>query len=102
MLKLDVVRKNERYKDFTYLEKPIPFQELYKNKELPLVQVHDIEWEQGMKGFAGFCGSFSWKDGVITPEDHDTYNENMLVYGYHEFETQDEERGLDILTDHDW
>ena len=102
MVRLDIIKDDKRYRNFIFLEKPMLFRELYKGMELPLVQVHDIEWEPGMKGFVGFCGAFSWKDGVMTPKDHDTYNEDMLVYGCHEFETEDGVKGLDVLTNHDW
>jgi len=100
-VQLNFVKKNERYKDFIFFDNPIPFSELYKNVNLPLVQVHDIEYEKHI-GLAGFCGSFSWADNNITSLDGDTYCPEMLVYGYKEFAGKDGEKGLDILTDHNW
>lgn len=99
----------ERYKDFTYLDKPEKFCELMANKNYDTVQVHTAAPAED-NDIVGFCGSFSWKDNVLKSLDGDSYNQNMLVYGYSEFTSSkvvdekcvNDEKCLDILVDNDW
>lgn len=86
----------ERYKDFTILDKPIPFETLFANQNIACVQLHSIE--PCGDDIVGFCGVCSWKDNEIHPEDGDTYSAKMPVYGYSWF-TVNGEKVLDILVD---
>lgn len=47
----------------------------------------------------GFFGAFSWDGEKITPLDHDTYSEEMLVIGYDFFTNPDAgvNNGLEII-----
>ena len=89
-----ILAANERYSDFTLLDVPISFSIWAKNKDFPTVQVHDAtvyEWEGGTD-IVGFAGAFAWEDNQLTSLDGDTYNPDMPVIGYEEFED-----GVDIL-----
>lgn len=114
-----VIKNIDRYKDFEILDKPIPFSEFAKDKDWDLVQVHstqvinigEIESDDthtDKYDILGFCGAFSWRDNTLQSLDGDTYNENMLVLGYNEFQgfhtvdTVSNRLGLDILVGDDW
>lgn len=86
----------QRYQDFTILEDPVPFCELFHNQNIEYVQLHDITIVKKLNDVVGFSGCFIWKDNEIRPEDGDAYYEDMLVYGYHYFE-YDGVKCLDIL-----
>ena len=83
----EVIRNNDRYKDFTIYDAPIlirPFSEIFKDKDIDLVQVHSIETYNTEENIdiVGFIGSFSWIDNRLKSIDGDSYDENMLIYGY--------------------
>lgn len=89
-----ILAANERYSDFTLLDSPVPFSEWAKDKNYPTVQVHDTtvyEWDGGTD-IVGFAGVFAWEDNRLTSLDGDTYNPDMPVIGYEEFDG-----GVDIL-----
>lgn len=92
----EILDRNERYKNFTYLEEPIPFNVLFKRKRIKEVQVHSSTIYHD--SIVGFCGRFKLKDGKIVPLDFDSYNDDMRVIGY---EWTDKGM-LDILVEGDW
>lgn len=92
----EILTANERYADFKILDTPVPFAEWAKDKNYPTVQVHDttvFEWDSG-DDIIGFVGVFAWEDNQLTSLDGDTYNTNMPVIGYEEFNG-----GVDILVE---
>ena len=91
-----VLAANERYSNFKILDTPVPFAEWAKDKDFPTVQVHDTTLYKFAYGtdIVGFVGVFEWKDNVLTSLDGDTYNPDMPVIGYEEFED-----GVDILVE---
>ena len=98
-----ILKESERYKGFTLLEKPEPFNKHFAGKSYPIVQVHSteiFEVSSGKKDIVGFYGQFEWKNNKITPLDGDSYSETMLVLGYEEFDC-DEGKGIDILVGND-
>ena len=89
-----ILAADTRYADFKILDTPVPFAEWAKDKYYPTVQVHDTtlyKWEDETN-IIGFVGFFKWKDNALTPLDGDTYNPDMPVIGYKEFDG-----GIDIL-----
>lgn len=94
------LHNRERYKGFTYLDTPKEFCKLMKDKDYDTVQVHATD-PIGDDDIVGFCGVFSWKNNVLTPLDGDSYNQNVLVYGYSEF-TANNEKCIDILVGENW
>ena len=91
-----ILAANERYSNFKILDTPVPFAEWAKDKDWPTVQVHDTtlyKFDYGTD-IVGFVGVFEWKDNVLTSLDGDTYNPDMPVIGYEEFED-----GVDILVE---
>lgn len=104
---LSFIKTLDRYKGFTLLDNPVRFNELLKNKNLDMVQLHSIApvmEDDKPVDIIGFCGGFKWKDGVITSLDGDSYNDNFYVYGYEEFsnEPMGVSKGIDILVGDDW
>lgn len=96
-----IVKKIERYKDFTVFDTPRPFDEMYKDRDIPYVQVHSVEIVKS-KDIVGFCGCFEWKNNEIKSLDGDSYNKRMLVLGESWFTNSVGEKSLDILVGNDW
>ena len=93
------VKNIERYKGFTFLERPSSFEDLMKGRDIPVVQVHDAAPVD--EGIVGFCGVFEWKGGEAVPLDGDIYNKGMTVLGYEWF-IHEGEMCLDVLVAGDW
>ena len=101
----EMLEKTDRYSGFMLLDEPTPFNIMFKDKDVDLVQLHStqtITLPSGNKDIVGFCGVCSWKDNVLTPRDGDSYSKTMTVYGYEWFESDDGTQGLDILVGEDW
>lgn len=77
----DNLKDIERYKGFTFLEAPVPFDQLMEGRDIPLVQVHDVDPDND-GDIMGFAGVFEWKGGEISSLDRDSYYKGMLVVGY--------------------
>lgn len=90
--------EEERYKGFKVLDKPIAFNELFKDQNLDLVQLHNV----GDTCPAYFCGIFAWKQNQLIPLDGDSYFEGMNVLAYEFWKNKNGTEGLDILVDGDW
>lgn len=79
----ELITKNKRYSKFIILDTPIPLKTLFKDKDIKLLQFHDIT-PIDEDNIIGFCGQCTWKNNTLIPLDGDIYNENPLVYGYEE------------------
>ena len=101
MINVDKVFTLTKYKRFTRLIEPLPFNEVFKNTNIELVQVHCIEWCMP-SDIIGFCGTFKYENNEIISLDGDSYNKEALVYGYNWFENEDNIKCLDILVGDDW
>ena len=102
---LNIINKSERYSDFTICDKPIPFSEMFKNKDFEIVQIFCITQDKPGSLFdIGFAGQFAWNNNKITSLDGDSYNENTKVYAYKPFVNKEENitTGLDIVIGDDW
>ena len=86
----------KRYCTFTYLNKPVWFDEFFKNKNYSRVQLHDMTPIGNTGEIVGFCGVAKWENNILSPLDGDCYTPRMRVYGYEEF-TLNDEKCLDIL-----
>jgi hypothetical protein len=98
MVNLDLIKKNDRYKNCILLEKPVMFCSLFNDKDYDLVQVHDMNVYDEDK-IIGFSGVFKWENNQIIPLDYDSYTPEMTVIGYEEFPTKNGRKGLDILVE---
>lgn len=95
------IKNLDRYKDFTFLDKPVPFKDMYKDRDIDCVQLHCIQ-EAG-DDIIGFCGAFKWNDGKAITLDGDIYSPDTLVYGINWWKNKETGReGLDILVGNDW
>lgn len=94
----NLTKENNRYKDFILLDTPIPFNKMWKDKNINIVQLYCIE-PCGENHIVGFCGQCAWKNNTIYPLDDDSYYSSMLVYGYKWVSNKKEgiNKGLDIL-----
>lgn len=99
----DVLKASDRYKNFTFLDKPVCFKDMFKDKNFDVVQLHStqiIDIGNGIKDIVGFCGAFKWHNNEITPLDGDDYNNNFNVLGFEEFDYEEngmQLKGIDIL-----
>ena len=94
---IDLLKKSERNREFTFLEgDPVLFRDLFKDKDIPVVQVHDTSLIEEIGEILGFVGQFKWEDSRISSLDGDSYSENMKVIGYKWFEYEGMQC-LDIL-----
>lgn len=102
----DALQNEERYKNFTILDKPVKFNELFNNKDFDCVQVHSTQVikHENKHYFVGFCGVFSWLNNTLKSLDGDSYNEEMTVCGYKYFVNKEKNvhSGIDILVGDDW
>ena len=98
----NIVKSNKRYADFTILEKSKRFNEMFAGQNIPCVQLHSTELLSDLSDIVGFCGTFGWKDGILTPLDGDSYAEDMSVLGYNWFTNENGEKCLNVLVGDDW
>lgn len=97
-----VIKTNKRYTDFTILDEPKSFDEMFVGQDIPCVQLHSTELLSDLSDIIGFCGTFSWENGVLTSLDGDSYTKNMSVLGYNWFTNESGKKCLDILVGDDW
>lgn len=99
-----IIKSNDRYKDFTILDTPKPFNELFKDMKINLVQLHSTQviGNEPDLDIVGFCGAFKWVDNMITSLDGDSYYSDTKVLGYNWFPNKDDFECLDILVGEDW
>lgn len=97
----EILVNSDRYRYYILLDKPVKFNELFKDKDIDCVQVHSTQIVSypGGKDIVGFCGQFSWEDNEIKSLDGDNYSPHMTVFGYTWFENKEEgiKIGVDIL-----
>lgn len=93
-----ILHSDIRYRDFSLLTKPVPFNELFFNKDIPCVQLHSIRMCNDQH-ILGFCGCFKWENNKVIPLDGDSYSQDELIYGYEWFTDNDNNKCLDILVD---
>lgn len=105
----EILKKDERYKDFTVLDKPVVFKEYFAGQDIDVVQLRaictfDHESNNSNNTEVVFSGAFSWKDSVVKSLDGDSYSSDMKVYGYEYWANEEEniDKGLDILVESDW
>ena len=111
----EVIKNDNRYKNFTILDEPIPFNKFAKDEDYGVVQVHLTQvmgvgttdkngFHFGGYEIVGFAGAFEWKNNTLKSLDGDIYNEEMNVLGYKKFSLEHIEgmKGLDILVGDDW
>lgn len=96
---MEIIQRLPRYKDFTIVEKPIKFKDMFAGQNIDLVQLHSTEVV--FDTIVGFCGVFQWRDNKLLPLDGDSYSENVIVLGYDWFENNGK-KCLDILVGDDW
>lgn len=92
------LKNNDRYKTFTFFDKPVDFSEFFRDKDYPVVQIHDMTPIAGSTDIIGFAGVFKWIGNILTPLDGDSYTEHTMIRGYGEFE-KNGEKCLDILAE---
>mgnify|MGYP004511087641 FL=1 len=101
----EIIKNSTRYNEFTLLDEPASFKELFKDENFDYVQLHSTQifsYKDGTKDIVGFCGVFSWKDNVVKSLDGDLYNDSVTVLGYERFTTQDGSICIDILVGDNW
>lgn len=108
-----ILENSERYKNFTILQVPIIFKDLFPNEDFDVIQLHSIQTvvpseelkeDMSYDPFVGFCGQCRWQDKVLFPLDGDTYTPNMPVFGYERWSREEKgiKKALDILVGEEW
>lgn len=97
---IDLAPLTTKYKDFKVLEKATPFNELFKDVNIPKVPVHSLQLTPD-EDIIGFYGWFSWEDNKIIPQVGDSYNPKMKVIAYKKYRLDGENR-VAILVGDDW
>ena len=102
--KLRELVEKSGYTHFTFVNKPIPFNDMYRDNDIEIVELVSAGTYElkGEKGIVGFCGKFKWLSNKIISLDYDTYNEDMLVLGYHWFKNKEDIDCLSLLVGNDW
>ena len=101
----EIIKNSDRYSEFTLLDEPIPFKDLFKDENFDCVQLHSAQifsYKNGIKDIVGFCGAFSWMNNVIKSLDGDSYNDSVAVLGYERFTIKDKNNCIDTLVGDDW
>lgn len=103
----EILLNSEKYSEFTFLKDSIPFNELFADEDFDYVSVYSttiLNFKDKKKDIVGFCGSFKWKDKILTSLDGDSYSEAMSVLGYKKFTnpSKDIYNGIGILVGNDW
>lgn len=99
----DILKTSDRYEGFTFLDKPVCFKDMFKDKDFDVVQLHStqiIDIGNGVKDIVGFCGAFKWHNNEITSLDGDDYSNSFNVLGFEEFDYEEngmQLKGIDIL-----
>ena len=95
---INSLKDRKRYKDFTYFDKPIPFNEtpVFSDK-YKVIQLHDTTLINDF--WTGFCGACKVKNGDVIPLDGDGYYKEMQAVGYEEFTDKEGNLCLDLLVD---
>ena len=90
------LKNKDRYKNFIYFNKPMPFNEtpVFSDK-YKVIQLHDINVINGT--MVGFCGVCKVKNGDVIPLDDDSYYKEMQTVGYEEFTDKEGNLCLDLL-----
>lgn len=95
------IKNNERYKNFTFLDKATPFYNTpVFDEKYECIQIHDSTEIDGF-GIIGFCGKCKVKNGDVVSLDGDSYYKEMTVIAYNEFFSKENKLCLDILVE-DW
>ena len=93
---INTLKNSERYKNFTFLQNPEPFDKLFDKKPYTFVQIHDMTPAgDDIVGFAGIC---SWDGKTLIAADGDSYTKDMTVCGFSEFKDENKNLCLDILS----
>ena len=95
---INELKQNEDFKDYAILARPAKFNELFKYRNFTRVQVRSIIKIKAIDDILGFCGVFEWKDNEALSIDGDSYNKEVEVYGFYEYEKGE----IDILVGNDW
>ena len=100
MIDINLIKSSVRYSNFIFLDEPIMFNKLFKDKNYSVVQIHDANCYEveGIKVIAGFCGVFKWESNRLYSLDYDSYVETMPVIAYEEVKFKDK-KCLDILVE---
>lgn len=100
MIDVKLIKSSIRYSNFIFLDKPIMFNKLFKDKNYSVVQIHDANCYEveGNKIIVGFCGVFKWENNELYSLDYDSYVETIPVIAYEEVEFEGK-KCLDILVE---
>lgn len=92
------LKNKDRYKNFIYFDKPIPFNEtpVFSDK-YKLIQLHDTTLINSYG--VGVCGVLRVSNNKIVSLDGDCYTKEMQAVGYEEFTDKEGNLCLNLLVD---
>lgn len=102
-----IIKNSDRYKDFTLLDEPIVFRDLFPGEDFDCVQVHStqtFDLPNGGKDIIGFAGVFKYIGGIVSSLDRDSYSDTFQVIGYERFDNEayGVKNGIEVLVGKGW
>lgn len=93
---LSVVRKHERYQDFTFFDETESLHEFFDDKDFAFIQMFDIT-PVGDDNVVGFSGTFKWNGNTLSSLDGENDVSEAEIYGFRQFHYQND-MCVNILT----
>ena len=95
------INMDEKYKSFMMFKKSRTFEELFKDREFDIVQVHRFipmkNRDNDVIDFLHFKGAFTWNSVYMNYVNNEASPTKWKIYGYRESGAGTSERILDIL-----
>lgn len=88
MIDIEKIRSLDKCKNFTFVNYPTDFIDLFKNKNFEIVEVY-YPFKYDGELDVTFVGKFKWENNIISSLDGDEYNDHMNVIAYEVFSNKD-------------
>lgn len=103
----EIIKNSERYENFTLLDKPVAFRDLFPGEDFDCVQLHStqvFDLPNGGKDIIGFAGAFKYIGGTVSSLDGDSYSDTFQVLGYERFDNEEYgvKNGIEVLAGKGW
>ena len=98
----NTANESKKYSRYEMLTEPVKWCDFAKNKDYDHVSVHAyLQTTPFTNSTILFVGAFEWHNNNLESLDGDIYNNDMLVYGYEEW-NDNVTKGIHIIVGDDW